>query len=244
MPSAEHIVPVASPSPADAATRRIPKAAAPAASLLLGLWPLSLLANASTLAMGSMPLLEMSSTMVPTVMSHPLLVGTLVDLVFGGLSLAQLAKSFGSRTIFRRLTLMTLLPLSSYESSLSMESIQRCPPPQLAAACAFCSQGGRVMMPLPLAPSCKGSRPRSPACYPCCQVWLLSGGFDARRSRRRHRRNRRHLRSQPRRWVPLWRMRAPSRGQGRRGVTPLCLAPPFEGSRPRSPDATPRRQGG
>ncbi len=129
MPSAKRLVPAAGPPPADAATRRIPKAAAPAASLSSGLWPLSLLANTSMLAMGSTLPLEMSSRAVPTVMSRPLLVGTLVDLVFGGPLLAQSAKSFGSCTVFRCLKLATLLPLSSYESSLSTELIWRHPPP-------------------------------------------------------------------------------------------------------------------
>jgi hypothetical protein len=194
--------------------------------------------------MGSSLLLEMSSLVVPTVTSHPLLVGTLVDLVFGGLFLAQLAKSFGSRTVFSCLTLATFLPLSWYKSSLLMEFIRRCPPPPLVAACAFCSQGGRVMTPLHLAPSCKGSCPRSPACYLCCQVWLLLGGFNAQCSGRCCCRNCRRLRSQPRRWAPLWWMRAPSCSQGGKGVIPLHLVPPFEGSRPQSLDATPRHQGG
>jgi hypothetical protein len=128
-PSAKHLVPAAGPPPADAATWSILKAATPTALLSSGLWTLSLLANASALAMRSTPPLEMSSSAVPTVTSRPLLVGTLVDLVFGGPLLAQLAKSFGSRIVFRRLTLTTLLPLSSYKSSLLTELIRRRRPP-------------------------------------------------------------------------------------------------------------------
>jgi hypothetical protein len=87
-PSAKRLVPAAGQPPANAANRSILKAAAPAALLSSGLWPLSLLANASALAMRSTPPLEMSSSAVPTVTSRPLLVGTLVDLVFGGPLLA------------------------------------------------------------------------------------------------------------------------------------------------------------
>ncbi len=71
MPLAECLVPAAGLPPADAATWGVPQAAAPATLTLLGLWPLSLLANLSLLAMGSTPPLEMSSSTVPTVALHP-----------------------------------------------------------------------------------------------------------------------------------------------------------------------------
>jgi hypothetical protein len=98
-------------------------------SLPLLWWPLSLLANASMLKMGSTLLLKMPLLAVPIVTSCPLLVGTLVDLIFGGPLLAQSAESFGSCTVFKRLTLATSSPLLSYESSVLTELIRRRPPP-------------------------------------------------------------------------------------------------------------------
>ncbi len=129
MPSAEHLVLVASPPPVNAATWRVLKAVAPAALSSSGSWPLSLLANSSLLAMGSTPPLKMSLSMVPAVVPHPLLVGTFGDLVSRRPWLAQLAGLFGLRPVFQRPTLATLLSLLSYELSLSTVSTPVPPPP-------------------------------------------------------------------------------------------------------------------
>jgi hypothetical protein len=168
-PSAERFVLTAVPPPADATTRRVPKTAAPAASLLLGSWPLSLLANLSSLALGSTPPFETSSSPVPMVAPCPLLVGALGGLVSGRPSLAQSAGLFGPRPVFQRPLLGTSSSLLLYESSLLTVSTPAPPPPLVDACTLMRSRQKRDDASL-LHPFLRGPYPRSPACDPCCRV--------------------------------------------------------------------------
>jgi hypothetical protein len=66
------------------------------------------------------------------------------------------------------------LPLSSCKSSLSTVLTPAPPPPFCGCICPLTVKAER-MTPLCLAPSCKGSHPQSPACYPCRGVWCSRG---------------------------------------------------------------------
>jgi hypothetical protein len=85
----------------------------------------------------------MSSSMVPVMAPHPLLVGTFGDLVSRRPLLARLAGLFGLHPIFQCPTLATLSLSLSYESSLLTVSTPALPPPLWRLRAPSCGQGRR-----------------------------------------------------------------------------------------------------
>ncbi len=124
------------------------------------------------------PPLEMSLLTVPTMAPHPFWWAPWWTLSPGAHCWPNRPDRWGHAPSFDAQRLQRCCPHCCTRHPCQQCRPRRRPPPFWGCMrpLAVKAEG---MMPLRLAPSCKGSRPQSPACYPCRGVWLLTEGFNA-----------------------------------------------------------------